>query len=177
MELRERKLSTENKFNGKMISVYYDSVEVPSGRTAWREVVRHPGACGIIAQLPNGKIILEHQYRYAIDEVLIEIPAGKIDKGEDPAVCAKRELAEETGYIAKTWKSLGSIAMSPGFCDEIIHLYYATDLEKGDAKLDIDEFLEVQTYSKEEILEMICSNKIIDSKTIAAMLKAMPILK
>lgn len=177
MKLDEKQLSTENKFTGRMISVFYDIVELSDGRKSYREVVRHPGACAIIAQLPNGKIILEKQYRYAIAKSLIELPAGKIDKGEDHFICAKRELKEETGYIAKTWKYLGPLAMSAGFSDEIIHLYFATDLIVGEAELDEGEFLEVHQYTKDEVLQMIYKNEIIDSKTIAGILKALPYLK
>lgn len=177
MKLEEKQLSTENKFTGRMISVFCDIVELGDGSKSSREVVRHPGACAVVAQLPDGKIILEKQYRYAIADALIELPAGKIDKGEDHFVCVKRELKEETGYIANTWKYLGPLAMSAGFSDEIIHLYFASDLVAGDAELDEGEFLEVLKYTKEEVLEMIYENKIIDSKTIAGIFKALPYIK
>lgn len=177
LKLEEKQISTENKFTGRIISVFCDTVELSDGRHSSREVVRHPGACAVVAQLPNCNIILERQYRYALGKALIELPAGKIDPNEEHFICAKRELKEETGYTAKNWKYLGPIAMSAGFCDEVIHLYFASDLTAGSTNLDEGEFLEVHEYSKEVILEMIANNEIIDSKTIAGMLKALPYLK
>ena len=128
--MKERKLSSEMKFDGKLIKVTYDIAEV-NGKEAWREVVHHPGASAIVAIDEDNRIIMEKQFRYALNDYLLEIPAGKLDAGEDSLVCAKRELEEETGIIASEWISLGTIATSPGFCDEVIHLYVAKGLSKG----------------------------------------------
>ena len=138
--MQERKLSSEMKFDGKLIQVTYDVAEV-NGKEAWREVVHHPGASAVVAIDENNRIIMEKQFRYALNDYLLEIPAGKLDKGEDPLVCAKRELEEETGIIASDWISLGTIATSPGFCNEVIHLYVAKGLSKGEIHWDEDEYV------------------------------------
>ena len=144
--MKERKLSSEMKFDGKLIKVTYDIAEV-NGKEAWREVVHHPGASAVVAIDENNRIIMEKQFRYALNDYLLEIPAGKLDAGEDPLVCAKRELEEETGIIASEWISLGTIATSPGFCNEVIHLYVAKGLSKGEIHWDEDEYVEVERYT------------------------------
>ena len=117
------------------------------------------------------------QFRYALNDYLLEIPAGKLDAGEDPLVCAKRELEEETGIIASEWISLGTIATSPGFCNEVIHLYVAKGLSKGEIHWDEDEYVEVERYTFDELLQRIKEETIKDSKTLSALLLAMPYLK
>ncbi len=172
----EIQLSSETVFDGKLLHVTYDTVQVENGNTSWREVVRHPGAVAILAVLPDGKILMEHQYRYAIGNTLLEVPAGKLDKGEEPLAAAKRELEEETGYQAKNWKQLGSIFTSPGFCDEVIHIFLATDLEKGEQHLDDDEFVELVSYSVPELEEKILKGELYDGKTLAGLMMAKPYL-
>ncbi len=174
--MKERKLSSEMKFDGKLIKVTYDIAEV-NGKEAWREVVHHPGASAVVAIDENNRIIMEKQFRYALNDYLLEIPAGKLDAGEDPLVCAKRELEEETGIIASEWISLGTIATSPGFCNEVIHLYVAKGLSKGEIHWDEDEYVEVERYTFDELLQRIKEETIKDSKTLSALLLAMPYLK
>ena len=174
--MQEHKLSSEMKFDGKLIKVTYDVAEV-NGKEAWREVVHHPGASAVVAIDDDGRIIMEKQFRYALNDYLLEIPAGKLDAGEDPLVCAKRELEEETGIIASEWISLGTIATSPGFCNEVIHLYVAKGLSKGEIHWDEDEYVEVERYTFDELLQRIKDETIKDSKTLSALLLAMPHLK
>ena len=174
--MQERKLSSEMKFDGKLIKVTYDVAEV-NGKEAWREVVHHPGASAVVAIDEDNRIIMEKQFRYALNDYLLEIPAGKLDAGEDPLVCAKRELEEETGIVASEWISLGTIATSPGFCNEVIHLYVAKGLSKGEIHWDEDEYVEVERYRFDELLQRIKEEKIKDSKSLSALLLAMPYLK
>ena len=174
--MQEHKLSSEMKFDGKLIKVTYDIADV-NGKEAWREVVHHPGASAVVAIDEENRIIMEKQFRYALNDYLLEIPAGKLDAGEDPLVCAKRELEEETGIIASEWISLGTIATSPGFCNEVIHLYVAKGLSKGEIHWDEDEYVEVERYTFDELLQRIKEEKIKDSKTLSALLLAMPYLK
>ena len=172
MELEEKKVNSLLKFDGKMIKLYLDEVKLPNDHNSHREVVRHPGAAAIIAINREGFIVVEKQYRYPVDEILWEIPAGKLDKDEEPLACAKREFEEETGFVAKNWKMLGYIYTTPGFSDEKIHLFFASELEKGNINPDEDEFVEIKFLSKSEIERMILENEIVDSKTIAAFFRA-----
>ncbi len=174
--MQECKLSSEMKFDGKLIKVTYDIADV-NGKEAWREVVHHPGASAVVAIDEDNRIIMEKQFRYALNDYLLEIPAGKLDVGEDPLVCAKRELEEETGIIATEWISLGTIATSPGFCNEVIHLYVAKGLSKGEIHWDEDEYVEVERYTLDELLQRIKEETIKDSKTLSALLLAMPYIK
>lgn len=174
--MQERKLSSEMKFDGKLIKVTYDVAEV-NGKEAWREVVHHPGASAVVAIDEDNRIIMEKQFRYALNDYLLEIPAGKLDAGEDPLVCAKRELEEETGIVASEWISLGTIATSPGFCNEVIHLYVAKGLSKGEIHWDEDEYVEVERYTFDELLQRIKEEKIKDSKSLSTLLLAIPYLK
>ncbi|WP_126940785.1 NUDIX domain-containing protein [Veillonella sp. CNR 79/14] len=174
--MQEHKLSSEMKFDGKLIKVTYDVAEV-NGKEAWREVVHHPGASAVVAIDEDNRIIMEKQFRYALNDYLLEIPAGKLDAGEDPLVCAKRELEEETGIVASEWISLGTIATSPGFCNEVIHLYVAKGLSKGEIHWDEDEYVEVERYTFDELLQRIKEEKIKDSKSLSTLLLAMPYLK
>ena len=174
--MQERKLSSEMKFDGKLIKVTYDIADV-NGKEAWREVVHHPGASAVVAIDEDNRIIMEKQFRYALNDYLLEIPAGKLDAGEDPLVCAKRELEEETGIIASEWISLGTIATSPGFCNEVIHLYVAKGLSKGEIHWDEDEYVEVERYTFDELLQRIKEETIKDSKTLSALLLAVPYIK
>ena len=139
--------------------------------------MHHPGASAVVAIDEDNRIIMEKQFRYALNDYLLEIPAGKLDAGEDPLVCAKRELEEETGIIASEWISLGTIATSPGFCNEVIHLYVAKGLSKGEIHWDEDEYVEVERYTFDELLQRIKEEKIKDSKSLSALLLAMPYLK
>lgn len=168
--------SSDMRFDGKLIKVTYDVAEV-NGKEAWREVVHHPGATAIVAIDDKGRIVMERQYRYALGRALLEIPAGKLDPNESPLACAKRELAEETGYRAQEWTSLGVIATSPGFCDEMLHLYVAKNLSLGETHWDPDEYVELEYYTLDQILEAIRKEEIKDSKSLAALMLAMPYIQ
>ena len=171
MEFKEKTLKHKKVFEGKFISVDRDDVELSNGRTSFREVIRHPGGVVIVAHLEN-KILLVKQYRYPISKVSLELPAGKLEYGENPDIAAKRELEEETGYIAKTWESLGYIYTTPGICDEKLYLYYATNLTFVKQNPDDNEIIEYFEYNLEEVFDMIKTGEINDSKTICALTRA-----
>ncbi len=172
IKLSEKTLSSELVYNGKIMEVFRDEIELPNGHKSVREVVKKPNAIGVIALTDENKIIMVKQYRYAVGEALWEIPAGKIDDGEDPDECAKRELEEETGYVAESWESLGFIYVSAGFTNEKIYLYLATDLTFKKQNLDEGEFLECKEFSTDNIFEMIDEGKINDAKTLCALMRA-----
>lgn len=169
--LVETKISSEKIFDGCIISVSKDTVSLPDGRTATREVVRHKGATCVVPITDSDEILAVKQYRYVLGQVTLEIPAGKLDPNESPEACALRELAEETGMTAERLISLGKIYTSVGFCDEVIHMYAATGLKKHDLSPDEDEFLTLVKIPAEEFKEMILSGEITDSKTVAGILK------
>lgn len=172
MNLTEKKINSSEKFHGKILRLYLDEVELSNGHRSSREVVRHPGASAVIVKTNDGKLIMERQYRYPIDKILWEIPAGKIDLNEKPFDCARRELEEETGFTAENWKEIGYIYTTPGFSDEKIYLYFASELSKGKTNLDEDEFVEIKYFTLSEVEKMIIENEINDSKTIAAFFRA-----
>lgn len=165
--LEETTVSTERIFEGKVISLQVDTVTLPDGNQATREVVRHPGAVAVLA-LHGDKMLVVDQYRQPLGRCEVEIPAGKLERGEDPLEAAKRELQEETGYTCGTIRKLQSFYTSPGFADEIIHLYLAEDLMVGDMNLDEDEFLEMSEITLEEAYRLIKEERISDAKTILA---------
>ena len=166
--LAETFVSGEDVFNGKLLHVVRDTITLPNGRSGTREYIKHPGAACIVAEFEDGKLLLERQYRYPMGKVMIEFPAGKLDRGENPLVAAQRELKEETGYLARSWHTLGYMHPLIAYADEIIHIFHANGLVKGDAKLDQDEFLELFAATPEEISAMISDNRISDGKTIVA---------
>lgn len=168
MDLYEKTISEKVIHKANFMTYINVDVELPNGKIGNRDIVRHPGASAIIPFIDDDKIILVNQFRKALDRNLLEIPAGKLDKGEDPKLCAIRELVEETGYKAEEVTYLGTIATAPGFCDELIYLYKGTGLSKGEKSLDDDEFTEVKVFTLEEIKEMIKSGEIIDTKTISS---------
>ncbi|NLZ47688.1 MAG: NUDIX hydrolase [Clostridiales bacterium] len=170
MDYSEKTLKEERVFNGKVIGVVVQDVEVFNGKVAKREIVRHPGGVAVLALTESNKILFVEQYRKAIDKHLLELPAGKLEKGEDPKACGIRELEEETGYKAEKFTYLGKIVSSPGFCDEYIYLYKAEKLYKGTIGGDEDEFIDIKEFSIEEVKEKIKSGEIIDGKTLAALL-------
>lgn len=166
MDLFEKTLSTETIYEGKIFKMEKVKVSLPNGKISERDIVRHNGAVAIIAMKDDGKVLFVEQFRKTIDEVLFELPAGKLEPNENPEECALRELEEETGYKAKTVTFLGKIVMTPGFSDEIIHFYYATGLSEGVKNRDEDEFINIHEFDLKEINEMINDGKIYDSKTV-----------
>lgn len=167
MDLKEKVIKDKLIYKGNFLEFRNLEVELPNGKESNRDIIRHPGACGIIAFLDDENIILVEQFRLALNKVLLEIPAGKLDKGESIEECAKRELREETGYIAGNIEYLGSIATAPGFCDEIIYLYKATNLTLGSKDEDEDEFTNVKIMNINEVKEKIKKGEIIDVKTVS----------
>ncbi len=143
---------------------------MPNGRCTSRDIVDHPGAVAIIPILPDGQIVLVRQYRYAVKNDLLEIPAGTLEKNETPLACAMRELQEETGYKAKSMTKLLSCNVAPGYSSELIHFYLASDLEKIQSSMELDENITVEIINLEQIVEMIKENTIVDAKTIVGML-------
>jgi len=170
--LTEKFLDSKIVYDGNLLTVYCDKVELPNGKEAGREFIRHPGAVAVVPVTPEGNIVLVRQYRYPVGKVMLEVPAGKLDKGEHPDECAKRELEEETGYVAQTIKKLNSIYTTPGFTDEVIHLYIADNLTLAKQRPDEDEFLDVEVYTKEQIRIMLNDGTINDAKSMLALLLA-----
>lgn len=174
MELTEKTLKSDIVFNGRIMTVRKDEIELPTGKTSFREVVEHSGGVVILASHRKDneeKILMVKQFRYPLKQVITELPAGKLEKGENPLDAAKRELIEETGYKAKSWKDLGFIHTSAGYSNEKLYLYKADNLEFVGECPDEGEFLKNCEFSKEEVLKMIKSGEITDAKTICAMLK------
>ncbi|MBQ4153054.1 MAG: NUDIX hydrolase [Oscillospiraceae bacterium] len=177
MKLTEKTLIHQVVFEGKIINMRQDTVLLENEKTATRDVVEHPGGVCVLPLTDAGEIIMVKQFRYPYKEVLLEIPAGKLDKGnEDPLDCGKRELEEETGMTAEEYLSLGKMYPSPGYCDEIIHMYLAKGLHPSKQHLDEDEFLEVYKIPFETVLSEILSGQLTDAKTQIAVLKAARIL-
>ena len=169
-DLKESKLSSEAIFQGRLLDVRKDEVELPNGKTSTREWINHPGAVCCVPILPDGKIALIRQYRYPVQEEMIELPAGKLDRGEEPEKCAVRELEEEIGYYPSKLTFLTHIHPAIGFANEKMWLYLADDLEKTDSKLDEDEFLELIPTDLSEAVQMVWDRKISDVKTIIGLL-------
>lgn len=168
MDNKEIKINSQEIYKGKILNLYVDDVKLPNGNTSKREVVRHCKASAVLAFDIKGDVIIEEQFRYPYDDTIIEIPAGKCDENEDPEVTARRELKEETGYECKYLEYLGCIYPSVAYTDEIIYIYLATGLKKGEQKLDADESLEYKKISFKKLLNMIDEGKIQDAKTLAA---------
>lgn len=172
MRLDEKMISSEEIFNGVAVHLVKDEILLPNGNKGIREVVRHPGAVCVIPVTDEGEVIFVNQFRYAIGRVTIEVPAGKLEKGEDPTEAALRELSEETGITAGKIESLGAIYTSPAIIDEIIYMYIATDLKQGEQHLDEDEFVNVVKMPLSEAVDMVMHGKIMDAKTETIVLKA-----
>lgn len=164
--LREHCISSEEVYSGKFLHLKKDIVKLPDGNSTYREYLIHPGAVAIMPILNDGRILLERQFRYPVDAAMIEIPAGKLELGEDPLLCAQRELLEETGYSAKSWEFLGRIHPVISYATETIDIYLAKDLTLGERSLDEGEFLDVFAATLDEMHAWIASGKITDVKTI-----------
>ena len=168
---KEKLIHRTPAFEGRMLHVFDDEVEIHGHKTT-REVVLHPGASAIIPVTGDGEILFVRQYRYAVEQPLLEIPAGKLDGGEDPDTCAARELTEETGYKTEHMEKLGYVYTTPGFCNETIHLYLADHLVKSHQHLDQDEFLDVIRLPIDKVYQMVDRGEIYDAKTLAALAMA-----
>jgi ADP-ribose pyrophosphatase len=166
----EKTLSSRLLHEGKSFSFKTDQVELPNGRMTTRDIVDHPGAVAIVPVLDGSRIVMVKQFRYAVGKELFEIPAGTLERGEEPDACAARELREETGYKAKSIVRLLSCYMAPGYSNEVIHLYVATGLEKGEKETEEDEEIAVEAVGFDETLKMIEENEIEDAKTIVGVL-------
>lgn len=163
--LKEERLDTQDLYGGIFLNMKRDTVRLPDGSQAVREYLTHPGAVAIIAILDDGRVILERQYRYPVARVCMEIPAGKLDSGEDPLVCAQRELQEETGYTAAKWSYVRRIHPVISYSTEFIDIYLAEGLTKGQRQLDDEEFLDVFAASLDELLTWVEEGAITDVKT------------
>ncbi|MEH7273431.1 NUDIX hydrolase [Neobacillus vireti] len=168
--LTEKTIHSEEIFSGKVISLHLQDVELPNGKQSKREIVKHPGAVAILALTDHNKIVMVEQFRKALERTIVEIPAGKLEKGEEPALCARRELEEETGYECESLELLVSFYTSPGFADEIVHLFIAKGLTKKEnaAPLDEDEFVNLEEITLDEAVQYVKDQKIYDAKTAYA---------
>ncbi|MBQ2409698.1 MAG: NUDIX hydrolase [Selenomonadaceae bacterium] len=170
-DLIEEKVSSEDVFDGNLLHVKKDTVRLPNGNIAYREWIKHPGASAVVPVTPEGRLIFVRQYRYPIQQVTLEIPAGKLDaEGEDPLDCARRELSEETGYQAEKYTFLTKLATTVGFSNEFIYIYAAEGLTAGRQHPDEDEFINVCTLTMDEAMAKIRSGEICDAKSITAVL-------
>jgi len=172
MNFEEKTLNYEYTYRGKVIDVRRDNVEISTGQKSVREVVEHSGGVVIAAQKAPDTVLMVKQFRYPIKKTVLELPAGKLEKGEEPFPAAKRELEEETGYRAENWKKLGYINTTPGFCNETLYLYYASDLEFVGEHPDDGEIIQCFEFKLEEIFEKIKTGEINDAKTICTLMRA-----
>jgi ADP-ribose pyrophosphatase len=168
--LIEVKVGSEEILNGKFLHVCRDTVRLPDGTQTTREYVIHPGAVMIVAQLDDGQLVLERQYRYPVQAVMLEFPAGKLDPGEASLACAQRELREETGYTARQWAKAGVLHPVISYSTEFIDVWFARGLTLGERKLDAGEFLDVFTATPTELLGWCGNRQVTDAKTLAGVL-------
>ena len=172
MKLEETKISSQEIFNGVAIHLFNDEIFLPNGHTGIREIIRHPGAVCVLPLTDDGDVIFVNQFRYALNKVTLEVPAGKLEKGEDPKEAALRELSEETGLTAKNIVHIGDLYTTPALIDEVIHMYIATDLTQGEQHLDYDEFVNTLKIPLSKAVDMVMAGEIKDSKTQTIILKA-----
>jgi ADP-ribose pyrophosphatase len=170
--LTEKPISSDLIYDGRVVHLYVDTVQLPNGKTAKREVIRHVGAVALVPIDSSGNIVMVRQYRHPLGRILLEIPAGTLNPNEDPDLCAVRELQEETGYKPGHLEKLGGIYLAPGYSSEFIHLYIATELSESRLNMDEDEFIEIVRLPLQEALKRIGTGEIADSKTISALLLA-----
>jgi ADP-ribose pyrophosphatase len=168
--LRELTVRSEQVWQGRFLDVRRATVALPNGMQTTREYIVHPGAVMVVPILDDGRLVMERQFRYPMDRVMLEFPAGKIDAGEPPFVCGVRELEEETGYRAGEWARAGVLHNAIGYSDEGIEIWFARGLSRGAAKLDDEEFLEIVAHSEAEIDAMCACGDITDAKTLIGLL-------
>ena len=168
--LTETRLASKELLRGHFLHAMRDTVRLPDGKEATREYVIHPGAVMVVAELPDGRLVLERQFRYPVQSVLVEFPAGKLDPGEDSLACAKRELLEETGYTARQWARAGVLHSVISYSTEFIDIWFARELTAGQRQLDAGEFLDVFSASTDELLQWCRDGRITDAKTLTGVL-------
>lgn len=177
MNFTENTIKSEKVYEGKVINLRVDTVELPNGNTSTREIVEHPGGVGVIPINDANEVLMVRQFRKPIDNMCLEIPAGKLNKGEDPYACGVRELEEETGFKARKIVPLGKFYSTPGFTDELLHIYMATGLYQGTLNPDEDEFVEVEAIPLEKLYQMVLQGEVRDAKSIIAILIARELIK
>jgi ADP-ribose pyrophosphatase len=168
--LRETRVASQELLRGHFLHAMRDTVRLPDGKEAFREYVIHPGAVMVVAELPDGRLVLERQFRYPVQSVMVEFPAGKLDLGEDSLVCAQRELLEETGYTARQWARAGVLHPVISYSTEFIDIWFARELTAGERQLDAGEFLDVFSASADELLQWCRDGRITDAKTLTGVL-------
>lgn len=168
--LIEHRTASEELLKGRFLHAFRDTVRLPDGSSATREFIKHPGAVMVVPMLDDGRVVLERQYRYPLQQVMIEFPAGKLDAGEDTWDCARRELFEETGYTAREWSRAGVLHPVLAYSDEFIEIWFARGLSLGERQLDAGEFLDVISATPAELLEWCRDGRVTDSKTLSGML-------
>lgn len=176
MHLEEKQLSSELKYDGRIVKLYADTALLENGDTTLREVVKHPGGVCVVAVTEDNEVLFVRQFRYPHGRVLLEIPAGKLEAGEAHRDCGLRELKEETGCTCDSFEYLGNLLPTPAYDTEVIHMYLARGLHGGEQHLDSNEFLEVEKIPLDKAVEMIMNNEISDAKTQVAILKAKMLL-
>ncbi len=177
MNYYEKTTRTEPIHKGVIFDIERLTIELPNGKTAYRDVIRHSGASVVVPITEDGHVILVKQYRKPIEEVSLELPAGKLDEGEDPVRCAARELKEETGYNADRFIKILTLYPAPAYSDEVLHVFVATNLSKGEASPDEDEVIQAFKYKLDDVIKMIHDGTIKDSKTVSGILFADRLLK
>ncbi len=168
--LTETRVDSQELLHGHFLHAMRDTVRLPDGNQAVREYVIHPGAVMVVAELPDGRLVLERQFRYPVQSVMVEFPAGKLDPGEDSLACAKRELLEETGYTARQWARAGVLHPVISYSTEFIDIWFARELTAGERQLDAGEFLDVFSASADELLQWCRDGRITDAKTLTGVL-------
>jgi len=168
--LTETRVASQELLRGHFLHAMRDTVRLPDGKEATREYVIHPGAVMVVAELPDGRLVLERQFRYPVQSVMVEFPAGKLDPGEDSLACAQRELLEETGYTARQWARAGVLHPVISYSTEFIDIWFARDLTAGQRQLDAGELLDVFSASTDELLQWCRDGRITDAKTLTGVL-------
>jgi ADP-ribose pyrophosphatase len=168
--LRETRVASQELLRGHFLHAMRDTVRLPDGKEAFREYVIHPGAVMVVAELPDGRLVLERQFRYPVQSVMVEFPAGKLDPGEDSLACAQRELLEETGYTARQWARAGVLHPVISYSTEFIDIWFARELTAGERQLDAGEFLDFFSASADELLQWCRDGRITDAKTLTGIL-------